>query len=358
VRVDLQHSTARVLVLGEGRDAWGMAAALAAGGNEASVWAPPASSAGVWRERSLRVRRDRYESLLSVAAVTDAFEALDAHGTIFIVSPPSRVLCAAEALLPLIRSDHVVVLAPGYLGSLELAAWLRGRGRTAGELPVFVECSSPPVVVRWLGADSIEVTPPSSQIDAAVFPAARAEDAASVAAVLGIARMHRDVLSASLADPTLQFALARALGGRGPENKSALGLDLIAQARLCDALDRERLSLARSFGLELQSSSEIMLGLADKASLESIAGGWLSMSRPTAAHQGISAAEALCALASWAAFARVHDVPVPVLSACLTILDVIEAGDGDLPCKSSASLGIGRLSEAELRQFLEVGTTD
>ncbi|MGI8423851.1 MAG: 2-dehydropantoate 2-reductase N-terminal domain-containing protein, partial [Chloroflexota bacterium] len=150
-----------VVVLGAGNTGCSIAAKLALAGREVVLWEHESHAASLapFHERpQLRLLGAGGEGTATLALVTtDAAEALSA-GDVLLASVPSYAHAAfADALLPHLRSEHLLALLPGNLGSLAFAHTLNSSKSRSGKGPLLAESDTAPYVCRKTAPDAANI---------------------------------------------------------------------------------------------------------------------------------------------------------------------------------------------------------
>ena len=189
-------------------------------------------------------------------ATTDLAEAVDGATLIAVTTVNNDHHAVARQLATLLRDGQVVTLIPGYVGgSFEFRRALAAAGCRAaiklGEMDNF------PFTGAVLGPAAVRVASLKRQLQVAALPAADG------AAVLGLvkralppARLARNVLQTALATMNPVLHVPGMLGNQGRldagERFQFYGAGITPSvARVVEALDAERVALARAFGVDV-----------------------------------------------------------------------------------------------------------
>ena len=189
-------------------------------------------------------------------ATTDVAEAVDGAGLIAITTLNNDHRAVARQLAPCLRDGQVVCLIPGYVGgALEFRRALAASGCRArvklGEMDNF------PFTGAVLGGAGVRVASLKRQLQVAALPAADAGDVVEVVRrALPPASPARNVMQTGLAtmNPILHVPGMLANQGRldAGERFQFYGDGITPSvARVVEALDAERVALARAFGVDV-----------------------------------------------------------------------------------------------------------
>src|SRR6516164_5576056 len=191
-----------------------------------------------------------------VKVTTNFAEALAVNDLVLIIVPAYAHRPFAEACAPHLRSDQIVVLMPGTLGSLEFARILRER-RSVAEV-ILAETDTAPYVCRKMAPAAAHIWGVVKSLGLAVFPAVHSERVRDRLALIfpGI-RLYPHVLACGLSamNPVVHPAgvllnAGRIEYARGDFYFYEEGVTP-AVCRLIYAVDRERRAVARALDVEL-----------------------------------------------------------------------------------------------------------
>jgi opine dehydrogenase len=189
-------------------------------------------------------------------ATTDLAEAVDGATLIAVTTVNNDHRAVARQLAPLLRDGQVVALIPGYVGgSFEFRRALATAGCRAaiklGEVDNF------PFTGAVLGPAAVRVASLKRQLQVAALPAV---DGAAVLDLvkraLPPATLARNVLQTALATMNPILHVPGMLGNQGRldagERFQFYGTGITPSvARVVEALDAERVALARAFGVDV-----------------------------------------------------------------------------------------------------------
>jgi opine dehydrogenase len=241
-------------VLGAGAGGLATAVELAQAGHEVRLWSRNPATVAPYRRGAVTYRGLLGEGEAKVALVTTKLaDALDGANAV-VVSLPAFLHGALFADMAELRWARPVVLSPGHTGgALHFRHLFSTRGLPA---PPVAELSTLPYVSRVAGDATVSVTGRAHRLRCGTLPGD--EEAGSLAEALFACCLEpTDVLASSLSNVNLVLhppgavlaaAWVEATGGGFTFYIDAMTPGV---ARLVDALDRERLEVARLLGHEL-----------------------------------------------------------------------------------------------------------
>ncbi len=243
-----------VTVLGAGNGGRTAAAEFAIGGHDVTLYEVPEFAAGL----DGIARAGHITAIGEIAGTapvrveTDLAAAVKEADAVFVVVPTNHQRTFARLLAPVLPAGANVVLMPGSLGSLEVAALLPNA--TVSEIAAL------PYATRITGATEVTVFGRRRIVSVGVFPAARTEDVAAILDDLypGIDVMP-NVLAAGLSNPNptlhclgVLMSASRIEYSHGEFYYYEEGMTPhVCQA--IEAIDAERLAIGQAFGIDLLS---------------------------------------------------------------------------------------------------------
>ncbi|MEZ5650295.1 MAG: NAD/NADP octopine/nopaline dehydrogenase family protein [Burkholderiaceae bacterium] len=244
----------RIAVLGGGHGSYAAAADLSEQGHSVALWRRSAGQFGdlpVHRRLTLLDHQGRRE--VAIDTVTASLgEALSGAQLILLLSPAFSQADLAAAIAPHLSDGQVLFLAPGTLGSLAMARWVRAAGCMAEV--TFAETGTLPYLARKRDPSTVAITVRAKRLPTGVFPAGRTDPAiATIAAAYPSVHAIEDALSGALmnAGPIIHPPLI--LMNAGPlehferwdiHNEGTQP----AIRRVTDALDDERIAVREALG--------------------------------------------------------------------------------------------------------------
>lgn len=152
---------------------------------------------------AIQVRGIEGEGCVPLCCVTDRpEEALPGAEVVFIAYVTNHHAEVARRCAPLLRPNQIVVLSPGYCGSLVFSRELLSRG--ACELPVLAEFETLPFSSRLMGDGTVDIASRNVRHPYSALPGRRtAEIMEPLADMLGECVPRTNVLEVSLHNPNL-----------------------------------------------------------------------------------------------------------------------------------------------------------
>jgi opine dehydrogenase len=337
----------RVAIVGAGAVARGMAALLARDGHVVGLWSPsgasaadwPAASVAIawpgWNVRSAALHYTGTEIGVANVALLPNADAIAVADSVLIALPGPGYATVLPRVAGRLRDAQIVLFS----GALSLAPlWLAELAMAHGLRPTIASLGTTIVTARRDGP-GVRIMALRSRLDVGAIPAsAGARTLAVCMQLFG----DRFALAPN--------ALAIALSNINPEAHAALALANLtrmergeawpqyhymtpAVARLIEAMDRERRTIAGAFGLRVRSIEEHfhhsfdvpLVSLADiAAELHRRRGG---PPGPTSLESRFVLEDVPFGLVFYEVLAQCVNVPVPAMSAAITVLSSIYGRD-------------------------------
>jgi opine dehydrogenase len=359
-----------VVVLGASNTGVSIAARLALQGRPVVLWEHPSQEAAVEplaERRGVRLTGVGGEGTATLAAVTtDAAEALAASDVLIAAVPSYAHRAFAEALAPHLRERHLLALLPGNLGTLAVAAHLRGRLAGAG-LPLLAEADTAPYVCRKLAADHAHIWGVVAHVGLGVLPAAQTPRAlAALEPLFPGLRPYPHVLAAGLGalnpvvhPPGVLMNAGRIEYARGDFHFYEEGVTP-AVAGMIEALDGERRAIAAALGFELPPVAEGFsnAGFGPVGDLWATINGSRMLTQlraPGSLQTRWLTEDVPYGLRTWVELGERAGVATPVARALVTLGDVVGGTDSWRDGRSLAELGIADLDADGLDAYLRDG---
>ena len=249
----------KVAILGAGAIAYGNAALLCRDGHDVTLWSPSGRRTATLATGAPLVASGAVVGRFHPRIAASCADALAGAEAVVVAVPGYGHRHVLDAATPFLRSEQVVVFSSHMsLAALYLAGLLRKRGVTA---PI-AALGTTVTTGRQIGPDAVNVSSVRARLDVAVLPEAAAGKGIEVCrAVFGDRFVARDGLLAialSNLNPQNHLAIAMCnltrmeLGEAWGQNRHITP----AVARLIEALDAERLAIARAFGLTVRTIRE------------------------------------------------------------------------------------------------------
>jgi opine dehydrogenase len=360
---------ARYAVFGAGPGGQTFAAVLAAAGHEVALYVPTRNPAAEEKLAAVRARGIRLSGALTLEAtpalVTDDLaEAATFADTLLIVTPAMAHRPLAAGLAPQLREGQLVVLNPGRTGgAFEVQAELRRAGCRVA-IPV-AESASLAFTCRLRGPAEVLVADVKRRVSLAALPAEATAEAIERLAPLPRFAAVETVLVTSLENLGPAFHVVGMLLNAGVIERGALEIyyqDGVspAVARVMEAVDGERLALARAYGVSVLSAIELV--------------GRAYAMRPESLYQAIQQNEAYRRIGGVPGLAYrylVDDVPAsalpmaelagaaglasPLMNACVDLSSSLMGTDYRRQGRTLAAMGLAGLDAAGIQRAAQAG---
>jgi opine dehydrogenase len=333
-----------IAVLGAGAGGLALAHDAAARGHAVRLFDLPefpAHIAAVQAAGGVTLVQDGQSSLQPVTATHDCAEALAGAEAVFAVTPAFGTRPMAEAARPHLQPGVTVVVCPGSGGgALEFKAAL-GLGYadpsiTVGEahtLPYAVRATAPGVATLFHRVDRLIV---------GAVPSARTAQAVDALAAVIAAPVTpaRNVLETTLIDgnpvihPPITVCNAALIQRTGGDFEFYAEGITDAVADLMQAVDEERLALARAFGLDLPSEPEMSCreGYIDPAQVNYRLGyktspGFAGIKAQAQLEHRYLTEDVGYVMVFWTTLAELAGVATPVMDALVTLTSALLGRD-------------------------------
>jgi opine dehydrogenase len=296
---------------------------------------------------------------------TDFAEALAVNELVLLIVPAYAHKSFAEACAPHLRPGQMVVLMPGTLGSLEFARILRERH--AGKEVVLAETDTAPYVCRKVAPNAAHIWGVVSGLGIGVFPATHTEQVrAALDPFFPGLRPYPHVVACGLAamnpvvhPPGVLLNAGRIEYARGEFYFYEEGVTP-AVCRLIEAVDRERLAIARAIGVDLLPVAAAFhaAGFGPQGDLWATINGSRMLTQlraPGSLETRWLTEDVPYGLAAWSKLAEQLGVPTPVLRGVVDLASAAVGIDFWQSARTPRDLGIAGLSRDELLGFLKTG---
>jgi len=254
----------RVAVVGAGPVGRATAAYLAMHGHEAGLWSPSGRSTVPLALRARAQGRGRIvvtgalQGEADVAILRDPDE-IAACEVVVIAIPADAYAAVLPRVLPALHAGQTVIVS----GALSLVPlWIHERAGTPQARPLVAAWGTTLATARRAAGADVEINTLRARFDVAAIPSARIDEAVSTCRTLFGDRFGRadNVLATTLSNINPVAHAAEALPNltRIERGEEWFLFDCLtpAAARIAEAIDRERLAIARGFGLAVRSIEE------------------------------------------------------------------------------------------------------
>lgn len=357
-----------IAVIGGGHGCYAAAADLSEQGHAVRLWRRDAAALAAVRDAGHIALRDyRGERRVSPSLVTDDIaEAVRGASLVLCPLPAPTQLDVARRLAPHLESGQVVFMPPGTFGAYVMAAAIADAGADAEV--AFAEAGTLPWLARRSGPAGVSISARATRLPTGVFPAQKADSAFAI------------LQSAFPSIEPLADALDGALMNAGPIIHPPLILmnagpiqhfdtwDIHNEGtqpairRVTDALDDERIAVREALGyapphFPLRDhysavGEEWMYGNAAHEKLVD-SGDWRE-TLDLMSHRYMRE-DVACGLAFLVSVARWAGVRAPVASGLLAVASALVGEDLMRVGRTLESLGLARLSRADMTALLTKG---
>ena len=362
----------RTTVVGAGAGGCALAGDLALGGAEVRLLEHPRFSAdmAVLSDQSaidVELPQGRTERARLVAAGTDAARLLSDAEIVLVAVPAFAHGAMADLTIEHLAPGATVVLFTGGFGVLE---WRRAAGRLGRDLDVtLVETSTLPYAARRVEPAQVRLLMRVAEVAAAAFPAAHTGRARRLLhRLFPNLAFGRDLLEPALRNvngvihPPVMVLNAAAIeaGDNRPWFVWRQGVTP-AIARAVEALDAERLALARAFGLTIPSAADEQwrMGYGPKGSVyETLTGSQAlrTIEGPRDLRHRFFTEDVPFFLAPWLDLARIAGIEMPLARSFVRLAGTLCGADWLTDRRRIDALVTDIRDSGDLRAFLASGT--
>ena len=249
----------RVAIIGSGGIGRGYFAYLTSQGHHPILWSPSGAAQADFTDTATLDVTGQLETSFQPAISRNCAEAVEGAEAIIIAVPANGFRAVLDLLVPHLTNDQTVIISSHCsFAALYLHRQLTQRGL---DLPV-VAWATTALTARKSGPRSVHISGVRSKLDVATLPIRHASTGLSVCRRLFGDRFEQrqDILAIMLSNLNPPGHMASMLGNL---TRAELGEDWpnygsITQGvgRIIDAMDVERLALARAFGVAVRSVQE------------------------------------------------------------------------------------------------------
>jgi len=361
-----------VAVLGAGNGGFAAAADLARSGYEVRLWARNPDRLKAVQSRGGIAMKGVHEGFVPLRKVTtDIREAVDGADLIMPVLPSIGLEDCATRLAPMMSPERIVFLNPGHTGGgLHFVAALRAAGYSK---PVQTcETVTLTHMCRMADASTVNVFSYGENLSFAAFPGRNGEHLYRVIAEI-FPRIKRasSVLETAFMNINATFHPAGMLMNAGwiehTQGNFLFYHEGMSEsvARVAEAVDRERMAIARALNIPTVSFLEVFhqVGLTSKEGMDSgsIRAACLASapnrtvkSPPSLRHRYIFE-DVGFGLVPMTEFARLAGVSTPAMDALITLTNFALGIDLRETGLTLAKMGLANKKPAELARFVETG---
>jgi opine dehydrogenase len=289
--------------------------------------------------------------------IIDKPRALADYETLVIALPGYAYPDVLPQVLPVLQTDQTLIFG----GALSLAPlWIYERARDRNVFPLIVGWGTTLATARRSQQADVEINTIRARFEAAALPATRGAPALERCVALFGDRVtlvdNMLVTALSNVNPVAHAAQALTNLTRMERGEHWLLFDCLtpAAARICEAIDHERIAIARALGLTVRSIEEhyrlsyhvTQATVADIARAIHARDG--APPGPKTLEHRYILEDMPYGLAVYERLAAVVNVPVPVMSAAITLAQAAYGRDFRRENALLCELGIDRLRPAQL----------
>lgn len=358
-----------VTVLGGGNTAFSVAASLALRGFEITLYELPefaASLAPIDRSRTINLVGVGGEGAAKIHRITtDIEEALSASDLALVIVPAYGHQRFAEVCAPHLRSDHLVVLMPGTLGTLQWAKVLREADAAGVTL---AEVDTAPYICRKTSPDTARIWGVVARLGLGVLPSTRTESSrARLDPLFPGITTYPDVMACGLSavNPVIHPAGVLMNAGRVEYSRGEFyfyeeGVSP-SVAKVIMPVDKERLDIGRTLGYSLTPANEAMhqAGFGPQGDLWATINGSRMLTQLRA--PGVLTNRWLTedipfGIATWSLLGAQYGVETSIMRSMVDIGSVVMGFSGWDEARGLDELGVLGMGREELKEFLTTGS--
>jgi opine dehydrogenase len=246
----------RVAIIGSGGIGRGYAAYLTTQGHEPVLWSPSGAAPSDFAGGATLEVTGKIEASLPLEIVRDCAEAVAGADAVIIAVQANGFRTVLDALAPHLAAHQIVIIsAHCSFAALYLRRLIVARGL---DLPIAAWATTA-LTARKSWPRSVHISGIRARLDVATLPVRHAQAGLSICQALFGDRFETrdDVLAIMLSNLNPPAHMASMLGNltRAEQGEDWPNYGSITQGvgRIVDAMDVERLTLARAFGLSVRS---------------------------------------------------------------------------------------------------------
>jgi len=349
-----------VAILGAGAGGCAAAAVLARHGLEVTLFSRAPERLEAIRDRGgLEITGDRGDGFVPIAHLTSDIADAGRAAFLLIFTVANAHAALSRLLAPRVRVDHVVLLASGSAGSLEVARIWREGGLT--RMPLLGETATLPQSARMIGPARVKIRFPWT-VRTAAFPARNSPELVERLGDFGAllrTLQAKNVLDTGLNNPNFIIhpapmvlnyaAIERADGALSLMNEGMTE----AVLRAMDAHDRERMALQAAAGLMPISLDDLYREFGSSPAIYRNPGE--PMGLRDCIHFRYIDEDIPYGSVFMSSLGRLLGVPTPINDALNTLASIARGVDYWASGRTVERLGIAGLRGAALQRYLETG---
>ncbi len=359
---------ASLTILGGGNTAFAVAANLALAEHQVTLVELPAFASmiqPIQESRQIVLEGVARRGIAHLHQVTTRFADVLGHNELILLIVPAYAHRAfAEACAEHVRPDHVIVLMPGTLGSLEFARILRDHGAGAA---VLAETDTAPYVCRKTGPTAAHIWGVVSGVGVGVFPAGETNRVRGLLEPFfpGVVA-YPSVLACGLSamNPVVHPAGVLLNAGRIERSHGEFyfydeGVTT-SVCRLIDAVDLERRTIGKALGLDLLPVEEAFAraGFGPRGDLWGTINGSRMLTQlkaPGSLQTRWLSEDVPYGIAAWALLGEQIGVKTPVMRSLVEVASATVGVDFWKSARTPKDLGIAGMSVDGMLRYVNQG---
>ena len=354
----------KIAVLSAGNGGQALAADLALRGHDVALYDLPqfAPVIEAIRRRGNTIElQNRITGTATIRLVTtDIAEALDGAQVVYFTAPSYGQKAFFDLAVPALSDGQIIVLMPGNYGTLALKAALREAGKDV----LVAETDNLPYACAATEPGVVNVRGIKKAVTLAAFPAG--DYAAVEAAVDGAFctgwRKGENVLATSMSGVNMVVHCAPMLANAGRIESEGGKFEFYyagmtpAVCRLIEATDRERLAVARAYGLDLVSTAQTFrnqYGVEGKTLYDVLqANPAFAGFAPKSRHHRFLTEDTPYSMVPMAALGRLAGVPTPIMDALIALLGELLGEDYAVTGQTAERMGLAGMTPEAIRNLV------
>jgi opine dehydrogenase len=347
----------QITIIGAGAGGHAAAAVLSKQGIRVTLFSRDPERIKAVRERGgVEITGDRGEGFIPIWRVTsDLAEAAESQG-LFVFTVANAHADIARLLAPLVRDDHVVLLASGSCGTLEVARVWREMG--VARRPLLGETVTLPQSARLIGPATVKIRLPST-IRTAAFPAA--DTPRLLERLMGVIKYKPgvNIFDAGLNNPNFIIHPAPMVLNYAAIEREDGFLSLMnegmtqAVLRAMDAHDQERMAIAVAAGLTPASLDELYYEFGSSPAVYRSPGE--PMGLRDRIHFRYIDEDIPYGTVTMSSIGRALGIPTPINDALTLIASITRGVDYWARGRTPERLGIAGMNADALMRYVETG---
>lgn len=354
----------RVAMIGSGGIGRGYAAYLTTHGHQPMLWSPSGAAMADFAGAAPLSVTGKIERELPLAVAQTCAEAVAGADAVIVAVQANGFRKVCDALAPHLEEGQAVIFsAHCSFAALYLHRLLKQRGL---ELPIAAWATTA-LTARKTGPRSVHISGIRQRLDVAALPVRHGAAALALCQALFGDRfqLREDMLAIMLSNLNPPAHMANMLGNltraeRG-EHWPNYGSITPGVGRIIEALDGERLALAKAFGLGVRSVQDhyaLSFGVQPGPVAEMAAAVYRSrpeLAGPKTLDTRFITEDVPFGLVPLVLLGAICGLPMPVHQAGIALFDAIMARDFDAENDLLPTLGLAGLRPAELHEALRAG---